>query len=152
MLDLVPIDVTGKAGGNGGPLPEMAIQICHATAAMYVSAGFVEPWISYLAIAEGSTPVGTCGFKSPPREGRVEIAYYTFPEFVGRGYATAMAVELIAIARRHQPAVLIVAQTLPERGASHRILEKLGFVCVGTVEHPEDGTVLEWRLRALQNA
>ena len=44
------------------------------------------------------------------------------------------------------PAVLAAAQTLPERNASHRILEKLGFRHITTIDHPEDGTVWEWQL------
>jgi RimJ/RimL family protein N-acetyltransferase len=40
----------------------------------------------------------------------------------------------------------VAAQTLPERNASHRVLEKLGFEAVETVDHPEDGMVLEWQL------
>ncbi len=39
------------------------------------------------------------------------------------------------------------AQTLPEKNASTRILEKLGFSFMGPVQHPEDGEVWEWRLR-----
>ncbi len=43
-------------------------------------------------------------------------------------------------------AALTDVQTVPERNASHRVLENLGFEPAGAVEHPEDGTVLEWRL------
>jgi hypothetical protein len=57
-----------------------------------------------------------------------------------------MAGALVAIAASHDPAVLVTAQTLCERNASHRVLEKLGFRDIGTVEHPQDGTVLEWEL------
>jgi RimJ/RimL family protein N-acetyltransferase len=119
--------------------------VSRATAGLYVSGGFDEPWICYIVLAE-STPVGTCGFKSSPRDDRVEIAYFSFPGFEGRGFATAMAMELVAIARRHNPSVIVAAQTLPERNASHRVLEKLGFSHVATLEHPEDGTVWEWQL------
>lgn len=76
----------------------------------------------------------------------MEIAYHTFEEFEGRGLATQMARELVAIARRADPALMIVAQTLRETNASARILQKLGFTCAGSVHHPEDGEVLEWHL------
>lgn len=81
-----------------------------------------------------------------PRDGRVEIAYFTFPASQARGVATAMAAALVGIARRHDPSISVAAQTLPERNASHRILEKLGFRHIDTIEHPEDGVVWEWRL------
>ena len=92
------------------------------------------------------TVVGTCGYKSKPEDGRVEIAYFTIPEFEGRGYASAMAARLVALAREHKSSVVVAAQTLPERNASHRVLEKAGFRHVDTIEHPEDGKVWEWQL------
>ena len=81
-----------------------------------------------------------------PIDGRMEIAYFTFPDHEGRGLATTMATELVAIAKSHDPAVLIAAQTLPERNASHRILEELGFTHFATLDHPETGEVWEWQL------
>jgi RimJ/RimL family protein N-acetyltransferase len=56
-----------------------------------------------------------------------------------------MAGELLAMAGRSTCSAVVAAQTLPERNASHRVLEKLGFQYVETIEHPEDGTVWEWR-------
>lgn len=144
-LSLVPIDRDGMPRGYGGELPGVAAEVLRATGKLYESVGFKEPWVGYLALAK-STPVGTCGFKSPPLDGRVEIAYYTFPDFEGRGLATAMAAELVAIARRHEPSILVAAQTRPRRNASHCILEKLGFRHVETLEHPEDGKIWEWQL------
>ena len=96
-------------------------------------------------MAEGVI-VGTCAFTNAPRQGSVEIAYFTFPEYEKRGFATAMAQALIDLARQTDPALEITAQTLPERNPSHRILEKLGFEFARTFDHPEDGKVWEWRL------
>ena len=145
QLYLIPIDRDGSPRGYKGLLPEVADGVLPAIAQLYEAVGFEEPWICYLALAD-ETPIGTCGFKSPPRDGRVEIAYFTFPEYEGRGFASEMAAELVAIAERQEPRVLVAAQTLPERNASHRVLEKIGFRHVDTVEHPEDGTVWEWQL------
>lgn len=144
-LSLVPIDGDGIPRGYRGVLSEVTAEVLRATVRLYESVGFREPWIGYLALA-GSTPVGTCSFKSPPVDGRVEIAYYTFPGLEGRGLATAMAAELIVITRRNEPSVIVAAQTLPVRNASHRVLEKLGFRHVSTIDHPEDGEVWEWQL------
>jgi hypothetical protein len=41
----------------------------------------------------------------------------------------------------------IVAHTLPQAGASTSILKRLGFECLGELQHPEDGPVWKWRLR-----
>lgn len=144
-VTLFPIERDGTPRAYTGPTPGIAREVLTATAELYARVGFEEPWIGYLA-AEEDQPVGTCGFKAPPVDGRVEIAYFTFPEFEGRGIASAMAAALVAIARQTSSAVVVTAQTLPERGASHTVLEKLGFRHVDIVEHPEDGTVWEWQL------
>lgn len=91
--------------------------------------------------------VGVCSFKGPPVEGKVEIAYYTFPGHEGRGIATAMAKFLLERARALQEVKFITAHTLRERNASVRILEKIGmrFVC----EETEDGEpVWLWQIAA----
>lgn len=150
-LSLVPIDRDGRPRGYAGALPEAVVEVLRATAELYTTVGFDEPWIGYLAVA-GERPVGTCAFKSRPVNGRVEIGYFTFPECEGRGFASAMAAELVAMSRRRDASVVVAAQTLPERNASHRILEKLGFRHVETLDHPEDGTVWEWRLGAADAA
>lgn len=74
----------------------------------------------------------------------VEIAYFTFPSYEGRGYATAMA-NLLTVGAGAAPAARTVrAHTLPERNTSVRILEKLGFAHLGQVIDPEDGPVWRW--------
>lgn len=143
MLELVAIESDGTPRGDVGELSEVARDVLGATVDFYRSSGFTEPWISYLALS-GSRPIGICSFKSQPVGGRVEIGYFTFPEHEGRGFATSMAARLIAIADAHGSKVLVTAQTLLERNASHRVLEKLGFRPVGAVENAEDGAVLEW--------
>ena len=114
---------------------------------LYRSSGFEPPWIGYVAVSEGQA-VGTCAFKCAPEEGRAEIAYFTFPGFEGRGIATAMAVQLIALARAERLDVVVAAQTLPERNTSNRILERLGFSQAGTAMDADAGEVWEWRLAA----
>lgn len=145
-VDLFVIGVDGRIPSSvPAPLPPEAQDVLRATTGLYASSGFREPWVCYLAVAAGRV-VGTCGFKSAPAGGRAEIAYFTFPEFEGRGVASAMARSLVAVAQREDPEVRIAAQTLADRNASHRVLEKLGFRHVDTLEDPEDGTLWEWRL------
>lgn len=127
------------------PLSEPASELCAATAALYGREGFVPPWIGYLAV-EGSLIVGACGFKGPPRNNRVEIAYTTFPQHEGKGLATEMARRLVSIARSASPGITVFGQTQPVEGASNRILQNLRFRFLGPVVHPEDGEVWEWEL------
>src|SRR5262249_26666444 len=116
IVSLIPIDCDGTARGYSGSLPEVACEGFRGTARDYARAGCEEPWIGYLALAD-QTAVGTCGYKAKPQGGRVEIAYFTLPEFEGRGYASAMAARLVAIARERDSSVVVAAQTLPERNA-----------------------------------
>ncbi len=122
---------------------EFLKQLCTSTIAMYPNQLPMLPWVGYLAEKNGVF-VGTCAFKSSPENGEVEIAYFTFPEYEGQGVATLMAQWLINIANQHGVSC-VKAQTLPEKNASVRILERLNFVFVGSVDHPEDGKVWEWR-------
>lgn len=150
-MRLLPVSEGGSVPGFSGPQTAELSGILQHTVDFYSQIGFEEPWISYLAI-DGAEPVGICSFKSRPMNGRVEIAYFTFPTHEGRGIATEMASRLVALASSQPDVRCIAAQTLPERNASHRILEKLGFEATGTVEHPEDGAVVEWRLRCRAGA
>jgi len=80
------------------------------------------------------------------KNGKVEIAYFTFPGFEGRGFATQMAALLIRLAEASDKTTLVTAQTLPHKNASTSILSKLGFTKVRNINHPEDGEVWEWAL------
>ncbi|MEK6283674.1 MAG: GNAT family N-acetyltransferase [Acidobacteriota bacterium] len=144
-LELVTITRDGELAKPMAQASHLAAQVVEATTQMYRAVGFEPPWVGYLAF-ENATCVGTCGFKSPPQNNRVEIAYFTFPGHESRGVATRMASELITLALNKMPAVTVAAQTLPEANASTYILKKLGFRWVGTVDHPDDGPVWEWQL------
>lgn len=109
----------------------------------------VDPWTFGFAVVqeEENLVIGVAGFKGPPREGMVEIAYGIAPDFQGQGYATEAAGLLVKFAREEAELQTILAHTLPEASASTRVLEKNGFAIMGPVEDPEDGTVWRWELR-----
>ncbi len=143
-MRFVAITVSGLPEEPNLTLPAEIAETLGATKSLYARSGYAPPWISYLAVEIGV--VGLAAFKSAPSGGRVEIAYFTLPEFEGRGVATRMASRLIRIAREAAPGIDIRAQTLREENASVAILKKLGFALVGEVFHPEDGLVWEWSL------
>jgi RimJ/RimL family protein N-acetyltransferase len=145
-IRLIQIDADGTPHKDVGILSQQAAEVCAQTAALYSSVGFDPPWVGYLAM-QGLQLVGTCAFTKAPKDGRVEIAYFTFPEFEGRGIATSMAKKLIEIAQASDNQLLIMAYTMPVVNASNSILKKLGFVFAGAVNHPEEGTVWEWHLQ-----
>ncbi len=125
-------------------LPEELAANCVATADLYRRIGYVEPWVGYISVADDA-PVGGGAFVGPPKDGCVEIAYYTLPDFQGRGYAGQTAAGLVTIARAHDPAVNLKAFTLMDDNPSVRILRRLGFAILGTVQDADAGEVWEWR-------
>lgn len=145
-MKLIQIEQDGNPAEHIELLPEIAREVGIATAEMYRSSGFAPPWVAYLAL-DNDRCVGTCAFKSPPVDGCVEIAYYTFPGNEGCGAATRMAQCLIELVREDTKQIRVRAQTLPKRNASTRVLEKIGFRKTGKLNHPEDGEIWEWELQ-----
>ena len=82
----------------------------------------IGPWGGFLAMI-GNDIVGSCGFKGPPQQGLVEIAYFTFPDFEGRGIATEMARQILRKAYESNSSIRVVAQTEPRLNASTRSLQ-----------------------------
>jgi len=82
-VKLLPFDESGRIALSSSQVPEVMRQNCAATASFYKTVGFNPPWIGYVSVADGQ-PVGGGGFKGAPHENRVEIAYYTLPNFEGR--------------------------------------------------------------------
>ena len=124
-----------------GVEPDLLRTVGQQTVAMLQRTGATTPWTGYLAVDRAhQIIVGTCGFTAPPDpEGVVEIAYFTFPPFEGRGYASAMAAGLVELAEGTAGIRRVRAHTLPEGNASTRILEKLGFERIGETTDPEAG-------------
>lgn len=142
-LQLAPVDATGRLAEELPPLSPFLAELSASYVPFYESVGFEEPWIGYFA-REGDTWVGSCGFKGPPRGGRVEIAYVADPDHRGRGVATRMAEAMVAIAEAANPAPQVFAQTRGEESESTTILKKLGFKKTKTLDDPEVGEVWEW--------
>ena len=146
-MKLVPIEENGCVSLAADDSTSSVAFITEQLVALYRRRGFTVPWIGYLA-EEGGAWVGTCGFAGPPGNGEVEIAYFTFPGGEGRGIATRMVAQLIAKTRASvaQAGLAYIAHTLPEEGASTRILRRHGFELLGPIDHPEDGVVWKWRM------
>lgn len=152
-------DIETEYGIRIANVMEWSVDVARQTAPLYTRLPRSWPWGSYLAVTStsregasasvstGRQVVGVCAFKdSPNAAGEVEIAYFTYPPYERRGIATAMARELIVIARSQLNAPQVIAHTLPERNASTRVLERNGLRFTGEVMDPEDGRVWRWEL------
>ncbi len=116
----------------------------------YPKIGFNKPWVGYFVINNNQI-VGTGGFTGQPKNGKVEIAYWTFKEFEGQGVATFACKELITISKRADPKIIITAKTAPEYNASTKILQNNGFTFSEIVQDDEIGDAWLWILRTIEN-
>lgn len=143
---LVQCDARGEPLTPLGVLPSVVAENCVATAALFASIGFEPPWVGYVVV-DGSEPVGGCAFVGGPKEGSVEVAYFTLAEREGRGYATQALARMIEIARAADAGVTLTAKTLPTENPSTRILRRNGFQFVGETTDDEIGLAWAWVLR-----
>ena len=111
----------------------------------YQIIGYNLPWVGYFVIKENQI-VGSCGFTGQPKDGKVEIAYWTFKEYERQGISSFSCRELIQISELADPAIIITAKTAPEHNASTKILQNNGFTFTGIVQDHEIGDAWLWTL------
>ena len=132
---------------NADVVRDVLAGVIEGQSALYERTNAMAPWIGYLARDESTNDlVGSCSFIRRAHESSVEIAYFTFPAYEGRGIATEMAKGLLAIAQQEGTAQDLHAFTLPEENASTAVLRRLGFVQRGTAMDDEAGVVWRWEL------
>jgi RimJ/RimL family protein N-acetyltransferase len=141
---LIPCDQDGVPVQTVSEMPEALAANCLATAELYRRIGFVPPWIGYVAVV-GGRGVGGGAFVGPPKDGFVELAYFTLENEQGKGYATQTAASLVELARTTDPLIGLKAFTLQEENPSTRVLKRLGFSIIGVTEDADAGEVWEWR-------
>ena len=144
MMELLSIHENEQLNTAFQDYPDCGI-IIGMTLDYYKRIGYHEPWIGYFARLGGEI-VGSAGFKGKPRDGKIEIAYGTFPQHEGKGVATEICRQMVLLSLKTDPSVRVTARTLPEENASARVLRKNGFTLLGIVWDEEDGDVWEWEL------
>jgi len=126
--------------------PELYAEISPEWLARIEAADAPDPWVHGFDIVRNETnePVGQCGFKGPPRNGAVEIAFAIDPAHQGQGYATEAVAALTGFAFSDPRVTIVRAHTLPDINASTQALCKCNFRHIGEVIDPEDGLVWRW--------
>lgn len=145
IMELLPIGATIHENKQFADHPDCRANLPSAID-YFNKIGYTPPWIGYFALID-DTRVGSAALKGKPKEGKVEIAYGTFPQYERQGVGSEMCRQLVLIALRADPAVKITARTIKQENQSTRILTKNGFDCVGTIWDDEDGMVWEWEFR-----
>ena len=112
----------------------------------YLKIGFNKPWVGYFVFNDNQI-VGTGGFTGQPKDGKVEIAYWTFKEFEGQCIASFACKELIAISKKTEPCITIIAKTALEHNASTNIFRNNGFEFSKIVQDHDIGDAWLWILK-----
>ena len=145
-IQLVPYTRDGLLAMVAAMEPADRAQVSPDWLARVQATDVPDPWVFgfQAVLRETGVPVGSGGFKTPPADDRVEIAYGIDPEHRGKGYATETAAALTRFALTSGRVTTVFAHTLPEPNASTRVLTKCGFQKTGDVIDPEDGPVWRW--------
>ena len=140
-----PAELESVLGARLGTVAPVVADVLAQTLA-HQGADRAAEWGGFLVLdADAGQVVGACAFVNAPDErGEVEIAYFTFPPFEGRGVASAMAAELVRRAESSERVRRICAHTLPEMNASAKVLARLGFARSGTSIDADAGEVWRW--------
>ncbi|MFZ6756727.1 GNAT family N-acetyltransferase [Undibacterium sp. Ji50W] len=116
-----------------------------ARALSQIDVGAPAYWCStfYIVSIEDRLIVGSCGFKSPPQNGRVEIGYGISPECRRQGAASAAVRSLLQLAFAGG-ATSILATVSPNNLASTRVVQKLGFESNGNAVDDQQELLTHW--------
>ena len=113
------------------------------------AAGHPPPWSTTFLIVndQDSRIVGGCGFKTVPKNGRVEVGYGVAPAVQGRGAATE-ALQLLVHSAFEAGATEVLAEVAPTNHASTRVVQKAGFEKIGARVNNENEYVVQWAKRS----
>jgi [ribosomal protein S5]-alanine N-acetyltransferase len=99
---------------------------------------------SWYIVADGRL-AGICGYKGPPNgNGEVEIGYSVVEGDRRRGVGTGAVRLLVARAFRDPRIGAVIAETIPSRIASQKVLHRCGFALVGRRPHDALGEILRF--------
>jgi RimJ/RimL family protein N-acetyltransferase len=92
--------------------------------------------LTWLVVDPAGAVVGELGTKGPPSaDGRVEIGYGLAGPSRGRGLGTTAVRALIHVLARRPDLTALEADVALDNLASQRLLERVGFSCVGSDHH-----------------
>ena len=111
---------------------------------------WAEHGFSYWMFFDKDTeePVARGGLRRTTFDGRreVEVGWTTAPDRWGEGFATELGKLSVEVGFGQVGLTDIVAFTLPDNGASRRVMEKLGFVYEKTAPYRHFGDHVLYRL------
>ena len=107
--------------------------------------GHPLPWsTSFLIVSDvDQRIVGACGFKTAPKDGRVEVGYGVAAAARSQGAATE-ALNLLVTKAFEAGAKTVLAEVAPDNHASTKVVEKSGFVQIGAQHDTSGEYIIQW--------
>lgn len=114
---------------DGRPItPDECAQWVRVTRANYIERGYGMSRLELTGSPDGAQLVGFCGLVHPNDQAEVEVKYALLRQHWGRGLATEALGGMLKYGERAFEIREVIATSAPENRASHRVLEKNGFV------------------------
>ncbi len=115
--------------------------------------GVERRWSGVLVNKDTLKVIGTAGLteNTLTDEAGFELSWFVLPEHQKQGFASEISGAILRFAFDDLGTERVAAETHPENPASNRVLEKLGFECLGERHHQYDDmlgfdTQVLWRL------
>lgn len=90
--------------------------------------------LNLVALKDAETPIGMCGLLKREELNYPDLGYAFLPEFWGKGYAEESTKSILKVEIPVYSLSTVLAVTLPDNLNSNRLLKKLGFSLIGTME------------------
>ena len=133
--------------------PWTAAQTAEVLAEWHADWGVEHRWTGILVLKDPLTPIGTAGIteNTIADEEGCELSWFVLPEYQHQSCASEITRALLRFAFETLGAPRALAETHPDNPAANRLLEKLGFTCLGERHHAYDDlpgfdTQVLWRM------
>ena len=100
---------------------------------------------AWMMIEDGEL-VGMCSIARIPSDGEIHLGYGVAPTKQGQGVARRAIKEIVDWAKSDSRVERLSAETNVDNIPSQRVLERNGFVNVGTRTDDEDGELICWQI------
>jgi RimJ/RimL family protein N-acetyltransferase len=100
---------------------------------------------AWMMVEDGEL-VGLCSIERMPSDGEIHLGYGVAPTKQGQGVARRAIKEIVNWAKSDPRVTRLSAETNVNNLPSQRVLERNGFVTVGTRTDDEDGELICWQI------
>ena len=116
----------------------------------YLQAGFLKCYNEngfgyYLVRTLDRTPIGICGFLKKANLQNADFGFALHPNWFGLGLGYESATAVLDYGIRTYSFMVLDAVTAPDNVRSKRLLERLGFIRIGTMGETDSTELYRWQ-------